>query len=146
VLVFYRSEDRIQGMRNRAQDCVDQARNGLEGAVKAILWPKKKGRNVPPADVLERFAGHLCGRVERAFVFGSFGTEAFRPGSDIDLLLVVWTELPFVERARHFDDLYRIHPNLDLLVYTPEELEEQLAAPTGFWASVRSSLRELPLK
>lgn len=110
----------------------------------AIVWPET-GRIQAPVDFEEKLCAALRGRVKRLFVFGSYGTEAFRPGSDIDLILVCNTELPFVERPRLFEDLYRIYPRLDLLVYTEEELAQQLSESVGFWASVKTGLRELPL-
>jgi predicted nucleotidyltransferase len=110
----------------------------------AIVWPRTEG-TVPPADFEERLCVRLQGRVDRAYLFGSFGTEAFRVGSDIDLILVCDTGLPFVERARQFTDLYALYPRLDILVYTAAELEAQLKETVGFWASVKTNLRELPL-
>ena len=94
----------------------------------------------------ERLSRQLTGRVLRAYIFGSYGTVSFAPGSDVDLLLVRSTDRPFVERARSFEDLREIYPSLDILVYTPEELDAQLQSAVGFWASVRQSLRELPLE
>lgn len=110
----------------------------------AIVWPAAEGVH-PPSDFEEKLRTSLRGRVDRAYVFGSYGTDAFRPGSDIDLILVCDTELPFVERPRLFEDLYRIYPRLDLLVYTEEEFAQQLSESVGFWASVKAGLRELPV-
>ena len=112
--------------------------------MRAIIWPRENKDALPP-DFEARLSERLVGRVQRAFLFGSYGTAAFRPGSDVDVILVTSTDLPFVERPRLFDDLYELYPRFDILVYTPEELEAQLAEPTGFWASVKASLRELPL-
>lgn len=110
----------------------------------AIVWPLA-GVDRLPADFEQNLCAKLSGRVERAYVFGSYGTADFRPGSDVDLILVVETSLPFVERPRLFDDLYQLHPRLDILVYTAEELKVQLAETAGFWASVKTTLRELPV-
>lgn len=111
----------------------------------AIVWPSARGIK-PPPDFEEQVSNSLKGRADRAFIFGSYGTEAFHSGSDIDLILVCDTDLPFVERPRLFDDLYRIYPRLDLLVYTEEELARQLSEAVGFWASVKENLRELRIK
>lgn len=99
----------------------------------AILWPKVEG-GLPPQDVEYRLCALLRGRVDQAYLFGSFGTETFRAGSDIDLILVCETDLPFVERARPFLDFYGLFPRMDILVYTAEELEAQLRETVGFWA------------
>jgi len=99
----------------------------------------------PPADFIAQLCSRLAGRVEAAYLFGSFGSSAYRKGSDIDLILVVETDRPFVERPQLFSDLYELFPNIDLLVYRREELANLLQEKIGFWASVRSSLRELPV-
>ncbi|MCC5805858.1 MAG: nucleotidyltransferase domain-containing protein [Opitutales bacterium] len=111
----------------------------------AVIWPERNRFNTPPEGFLTEVAGRVRGRVRRAYVFGSYGTAAFRPGSDVDLILVAETDRPFVERPRLFDDLYDLYPRLDLLVYTPGEFDRLIKEPTGFWASVRESLRAIPL-
>ena len=79
-----------------------------------------------------------------AYVFGSYGTPEFGPDSDVDLILVARTEAPFVERALEYPELFDLVPDLDLLVYTPEEFEALTAEPSpGFWTSVVASLRRL---
>lgn len=108
----------------------------------SIVWAHEVELELP-LDFEERLLAKLCGRVESAYIFGSYGTEDFRPGSDVDLILVVETELPFVERPRLFRDLYGLYPKLDLLVYQKKELEALLSESTGFWASVRASIRPL---
>jgi len=44
----------------------------------------------------------LAGRVEQAWLFGSWGTPDFGHDSDIDVMLVVNTDKPFLERARDY--------------------------------------------
>ncbi|TVP79757.1 MAG: nucleotidyltransferase domain-containing protein [Puniceicoccaceae bacterium] len=111
----------------------------------AVIWHDDKA-NQPPPDFIEQLCLLLANRVEAAYVFGSYGTPQFGPDSDIDLILVAKTDLPFVERPQLFKDLYQVHPNIDMLVYLPSELETLLREDTGFWASVKSTLRELPIK
>jgi len=97
-----------------------------------------------PAQLERELRAALAGRVESAWFFGSFGTEHFGRDRDIDLLLVVRTTSPFVERSRAFADLLDIVPRMDILVYTPEELASLTANPSpGFWRSVSASLRRL---
>lgn len=76
--------------------------------------------------------------VEKIILFGSFGRGEVGARSDIDLIVVEKTEKPFLERL---DEVYRaIVPrvSMDILVYTPEELEE-LEKRSSF---VRQALRE----
>jgi predicted nucleotidyltransferase len=86
----------------------------------------------------------LRGRVERAYLFGSIVSGPFSAASDIDLLLVAESLLPFVERGKEFGDLRKIFPSLDILVYSPLEFESlQRDAETGFWKSVFSSAERI---
>jgi predicted nucleotidyltransferase len=60
--------------------------------------------------------------VERVILFGSYSTGQRDLFTDIDLLVVMDSELDFVQRTA---ELYaRIHTNvdMDLLVYTPGEM------------------------
>lgn len=99
----------------------------------------------PPEDFIAQVCARLAGRVEAAYLFGSYGTPDYHAGSDIDLILVVETDLPVVERPQRFSDLYELFPNIDLLVYRREEFANLLQEKIGFWASVKSSLRALPV-
>lgn len=86
----------------------------------------------------------LSGRVREAYLFGSIGTERFGPSSDVDLMVVADTDLPFVERGALFDDLRDRVPSLEILVYTPEEFGKLTAHPSaGFWRSVVPTLRRI---
>jgi len=86
----------------------------------------------------------LAGRVEQAWLFGSCGTPAFGPDSDVDLLLVANTDKPFLERSREFFDVMDLALSMDLLVYTPQEFIKLASDPSpGFWTSVVASMRRL---
>ena len=108
----------------------------------AIAWPQEP-KNTLPVDFEGLLAARLKGRVEAVYFFGSYGTPDFGPSSDVDLILIAETDLPFVERPRLFNDLYALFPRLDLLVYRSEEFEPLLRESVGFWSSVKSSLRAL---
>jgi len=86
----------------------------------------------------------LAGRVDQAWIFGSLGTPGFGPESDIDLILVVQTDKPFLERARDYFDVMDLALSMDLLVYTPEEFSKLTGEPSpGFWTSVVESMRRV---
>ena len=72
---------------------------------------------------------------ERAILFGSAARGDLHEGSDLDVIVVRRTELPFVERPREL--LERLPPGLpvDLLVYTPEEFQRLSSDPRGVVAS-----------
>jgi predicted nucleotidyltransferase len=64
-------------------------------------------------------------RVQKAVVFGSFARGEVSPHSDVDLILVQQTDRRFLDRYDGLlHDLSRAVPerDLDVLIYTPEEL------------------------
>ena len=63
-------------------------------------------------------------RPEKIILFGSWAWGIPDKDSDVDLLVIKKTDTPRLERQRELDDL--LSPReiaLDILVYTPEELE-----------------------
>lgn len=92
----------------------------------------------------EQFLGRLkeamTGRASECCVFGSFAVDSMTHHSDVDLIIVKETTTPFLNRAQEFGDLYDIGPQLDVLVYTPEEFRSLIHEPVGFWKSVRESM------
>jgi len=110
-----------------------------------IVWNMRDplcGRT--PWQFEEEIRERLAGRVEAAYVFGSYGTSEFGRDSDIDIMLVEKTDKPFLDRARDFPDLYDLAASLDLLVYTPEEFSSLTGDPSpGFWTSVVASMRRI---
>ncbi len=63
----------------------------------------------------------LVGRVEAAYIFGSYGTPEFGRDSDVDMMLVAETDASFLDRASEYPELSGLVPDMDLLVYTPTE-------------------------
>jgi uncharacterized protein len=110
-----------------------------------IVWNTREplyGRS--PAQFEEEARHILVGRVVAAYFFGSYGTPEFGRDSDVDLILVADTDRPFVERPLDYPELFDLVPDLDLLVYTPEEFAALTTEPSaGFWTSVVASMRRL---
>lgn len=75
--------------------------------------------------------------VRSAYIVGSFARQEAQPWSDVDLLIVHETEMPFVERPRIFDDLCDFGIPFDILVYTPHEFVALEQDPTGFWRATQ---------
>jgi uncharacterized protein len=91
-------------------------------------------------DFLEKLKKKLEGKVEEAYIFGSLKTNTLRNDSDIDLILVSKSTLPFVERFREFPEIFDLAPRVDLLIYTPEEFKTLLAENSfGFWKSIKET-------
>ena len=61
---------------------------------------------------------------ERILLFGSMASKSLNEWSDIDLVIVHNTKLPFYRRIKQA--LQLIHPKVgvDLLIYTPEEFSK----------------------
>jgi predicted nucleotidyltransferase len=82
-------------------------------------------------EIVERIRAHA--RPDRIILFGSRAWGTARPDSDVDLLVIVDSEDPPVERAVALGRLFRPRPApLDLLVLTPSEVRERLGAGDPF--------------
>lgn len=59
-------------------------------------------------------------------------------------MLVVRTEKPFLNRALDYPDFMDLVPDMDLLVYTPDEFDKLTRDPSpGFWASAVASMKRI---
>jgi len=83
-------------------------------------------------------------RARRVVLFGSHASGHVRPDSDVDFLVIADSHLPRHKRSR---DLYAlIHPYpfpMDILVYTPREVENELKDPDSFVSTVLAQGREV---
>ena len=75
---------------------------------------------------LDRYVRLLIaqGDPERIIVFGSMASGEIEPWSDIDLVIVQQTDLPFMKRLREVRRLLKPRVGTDILVYTPGEFEQ----------------------
>ncbi len=81
------------------------------------------------------------GRADEAYCFGSFTSGGFNKFSDIDIIIVKYTDKPFHERAFDYADIPDLVLSSDIPVYTRDDLYELPAeAETGFRKSVRGSM------
>jgi len=61
---------------------------------------------------------------ERVILFGSLVGGNVRPESDIDLVIIKQTELPFWKRLREMRRLLQPRMGTNIFVYTPNEFEQ----------------------
>ncbi len=64
---------------------------------------------------------------EKIILFGSMATGQVGEWSDLDLVIIKDTPLPFVERAVEVALLCRARVGVDYLVYTPDEFKRMMA-------------------
>lgn len=70
---------------------------------------------------------------EKIIVFGSCAREDAQWDSDLDLLVVMPTELSVVDRALKIRNLFEHIPcPMDIVVYTPEEVASWRQVPSSF--------------
>lgn len=91
------------------------------------------------AEVVRRIL--TVGSPLKIILFGSHGRGEGRSDSDLDLLIIEeHSDLPRYKRATPYRmALIGVHPSKDILVYTPEEIEEWADVPMAF---VTTALRE----
>ena len=74
---------------------------------------------------------------EAVFLFGSHARGVADENSDVDFLVVAESDLPRFKRSRELYKLFRPHPfAMDILVYTPAEVERGGNNPFSFISTV----------
>src|SRR3989454_4380160 len=71
---------------------------------------------------------------EKLILFGSAAQGEIHEWSDLDLVVIKRTDKPLLERIEEVLRLVRPKVGLDVLVYTPEEMEDLIAERRGFVA------------
>ena len=86
---------------------------------------QQNGKLIPQKiidDIVQAIAGHFS--PQRIVIFGSYASGQPTPDSDLDLLVVMASDLPRHKRATPIRLLFRPTPcAMDILVYTPEEID-----------------------
>ena len=76
---------------------------------------------------------------EKIVLFGSRARRTQSTDSDVDLLVVVNSELPRRQRTRKVYSLFKPYPcAMDILVYTPEEVAQWKDTPASLVAQILS--------
>ena len=73
---------------------------------------------------------------EKVILFGSMASGNVGEWSDIDLLIVKETNLPFLQRLKQVALLCQVPVSVDYLVYTPDELRQMLTNGNPFITEV----------
>lgn len=69
----------------------------------------------------------------RVILFGSYARGEANENSDVDLMIIAESDLPRFKRSRELYKLFRPYPfGMDLIVYTPKEIERGNRSPVSF--------------
>ena len=80
-------------------------------------------------------------------LFGSYARGEANQNSDVDLMIIAESNLPRFKRSRELHKLFRPYPfGMDLIVYTPKEVERGKRSPVSFVSSVLREGKTLYLK
>jgi uncharacterized protein len=93
---------------------------------------------IPPRQI-DMVAARLAeaAGAERVILFGSYARGQAGEASDVDLMIVAESSLPRFKRSRALYSLLRPYPfSMDLVVYTPEEVERAKRSPQSFVSMV----------
>ena len=99
--------------------------------VESPIAAKRRQYQRALADTLEEIVAALAHRpdVERAILFGSYAEGRRDLFTDLDILIVVESPLDYVSRTAEMYRYLSSPVDMDLLVYTPEELERTRDRP-----------------
>lgn len=87
------------------------------------LWERRQERRRLLDEELKRLVAELkILGAQRIFLFGSMARDKSSLDSDIDLMVVLESDLPFIKRLGWLYEELRPRTALDLLAYTSEEL------------------------
>ena len=74
---------------------------------------------------------------ERVILFGSHARGEADENSDVDLMIIAESELPRFKRSRKLYKIFRPYQfGMDLVVYTPYEVEKGMGSPVSFVSHV----------
>lgn len=92
--------------------------------------------------VAERI-GRAAG-ARKVILFGSLARGEAGSTSDVDFLVISETSLPRHKRSRQLYALFEDYPfPMDIIVYTPQEVDEGVRTPGSFLASAIAQGREV---
>ena len=105
------------------------------------LQSKRREYELLLKESIENVVKELSPHVERITLFGSYPSNKPDLFTDLDILIIMKTEKPFLERIRDIYSLLSLPVDSDILCYTPEEFE--VLRKKAFW--VKALAKEVVL-
>jgi uncharacterized protein len=93
------------------------------------------GRKIPVSQALEQAIHKIVDNLnpEKIILFGSYAYGSPTPDSDVDILVIIETNLPIKERSWQVSRLLLPRPfPIDILVKTPQEIIEAIESRNAF--------------
>ena len=82
------------------------------------------------------FLGSVA-NASQVILFGSHARGEAEESSDVDIMIVAESDLPRFKRSRSLYKMLRPYPfGMDLVVYTPQEIERGKKSPVSFVSNV----------
>ena len=79
----------------------------------------------------------VAANAKQVILFGSYARDDARKDSDVDFLIIAESQEPRFKRSRKLYKLFSPYPfSMDLLVYTPAEIEAGKKTPLSFVSTV----------
>lgn len=72
---------------------------------------------------IEKVIAELQNKVEKISIFGSYPRRRSDLFSDLDILILMKTDKPFLERLKEIYSLLALPVDADIFCYTPEEFD-----------------------
>jgi len=73
----------------------------------------------------------------QVILFGSYARGDANENSDVDFMIIAESDLPRYKRSRELYKIFKPYPfGMDLIVYTPQEIEKAKKSPISFVSNV----------
>ena len=73
----------------------------------------------------------------QVILFGSYARGDANENSDVDFMIITESDLPRYKRSRELYKIFKPYPfGMDLIVYTPQEIEKAKKSPISFVSNV----------
>jgi predicted nucleotidyltransferase len=97
----------------------------------STIREKRRQYRLALAEAVRQIIAALARRpdVERALLFGSYSEGRRDLFTDLDILIIVSSDLDYVSRTAEMYQYLSAPVDMDLLVYTPQELERNRDRP-----------------